>query len=77
MKRCCCYCRSRLWPWQWKSVTVHGVSHAPCYFEVLESQARAEAAVVVHAISLPTDLADDEPKLFATDRDRRMTEEAV
>jgi hypothetical protein len=69
MKRCCC--RSRLWPWQWKSVSVHGVSHVSCYFEVFASQAHAEATAVVQAVSVPTELADDEPKLFDTDRNRR------
>jgi hypothetical protein len=64
MKRCC-YCRSALWPWQWKSFTVHGVAHAPCYFEVLESQAVDEDLTGVHAIHVPTDFTDDEPKLFA------------
>ena len=65
MKRCC-YCRSRLWLWQWESWTVNGVAHAPCYFQVLESQHLEEVPPVVHAISVPTDFADDEPTLFAS-----------
>jgi len=63
MKRCC-YCGSRLWPWQWKSFTVQGEAHAPCYFQMLERRTLDESLAVADAINRHGNFADGEPSLF-------------
>ena len=50
--------------WQWKSYTVQGEAHAPCYFRMLERRTLDEALAVADAIDRHGDVVDGEPSLF-------------